>query len=78
MIFCRFQQFLELANTFIAKGFSETRPFMHFNKHIFKSKYLQKYVNKEVLFSKRSKFNVNFKNVIQIPENVFGFEDNGI
>ena len=51
---------------------------MHFNKHIFKSKYLQKYVNKEVLFSKRSKFNVNFKNVIQIPQNVFGFEDNGI
>ena len=34
--------FFTLLNMFTAKGFSETRPFMHLSKHIFRSQQLQK------------------------------------
>ena len=37
VLFCRFQEFLGLVNTFIAKGFSERSPLMHLNKHILRN-----------------------------------------
>ena len=53
-------------NTFTAKGFSETRPFMYLGKHVFRSQELQKYLSNEAhFFSKYSKFNVDSKNAIK-------------
>ena len=43
LVFCRFQQFQRLVNTFTTKVFPETRPFMHLSKHLFGSQQLQKY-----------------------------------
>ena len=49
-------------NTFTAKGFSETSPFMHLNNHIFWSQQLQKYLIYEAhFFSEHWKFNVDCK-----------------
>ena len=37
VLFCRFQQFLGLVNTFTGEGFSEARLFMHLSKYVFRS-----------------------------------------
>ena len=62
---------------FTAEEFSETRPFMHLSKHVFRSQWLQKYLSYEafLFFSKCLKFNVDSKNAIKSWEKVFDFSD---
>ena len=63
-------------NTFTPKGFSETRPFMHLSKHVFRSQQLQKYLRYEAHFFKKQKslkFDAGSKNAIKISETVMGF-----
>ena len=47
ILFCRFQEFWGLVHTFTAKAFSETRPLMHLNQHIFRKQQIQKYLTYE-------------------------------
>ena len=63
VLFCRFHQFLGLVNTFTAKGFSETSPVIHLNKHILRSQELQKYLTYEVHFLLQ-----NIGNFMEIPK----------
>ena len=55
-------------NIFTAKDFSNTRPLMHLNKHVFRSQQLQKYLSYEAdfFFSKRSKFDLDSKNATKM------------
>ena len=47
VLFCRFQEFSGLVNTFNTEGLLETRPFTHWSKHVFQSE-LKEYKLKRV------------------------------
>ena len=74
VLFCRFQEFSGLVNTFTAKGFSETSLVMHLNKHIFRSQSLQKYLSYEThFFLDHWKFHVDTKTSKKYNQNTMVF-----
>ena len=66
ILFCRYQPFLGLVNTFTPKGFSERSPVMHLKKHIFRS----------LICSEYWEFHVDTKNLSEITKEVYGILDN--
>ena len=74
---CRFQQCLGTFTILLVEGTSATGHFRHLSYHVFRVRNLGNTKGiRLIFFSKRWKFQIDFKNAAKIWGNVFCFSDN--